>query len=288
MPLPFSVRRSVLLGASAATLFLTACGQKSEETESAPAVTDAVAAPPAPAPAAPETAPALTLESIESRASYGVGYNIGMNIGPQLGIEVDPEALAAGLEDAIGAKELRIEESLIEAAFMELERRAQEEATLRERTNLAQAAVFLEENAKRPEVTVTGSGLQYEVLEAAPAGESRKPTAVDSVEVHYHGTLIDGTVFDSSVNRGETITFPVLGVIPGWTEALQLMTVGDRWKLYLPPPLAYGSRAMGSIPANSTLIFEVELINVIRPEAPGITIRENEGEEAPAPADDEG
>jgi len=106
---------------------------------------------------------------------------------------------------------------------------------------------------------VTDSGLQYEVL---VAGDGAKPTAEQTVEVHYHGTLVDGTVFDSSVKRGETISFPVNGVIPGWVEGLQLMSVGSKWKLFIPSALGYGNQAQGPIPAVSTLIFEVELISI--------------------------
>jgi FKBP-type peptidyl-prolyl cis-trans isomerase len=106
---------------------------------------------------------------------------------------------------------------------------------------------------------VTESGLQYEVLKA---GTGAKPRADQTVEVHYHGTLVDGTVFDSSVKRGETISFPVGGVIPGWVEALQLMAVGSKWKLVIPAELGYGNRAQGPIPAGSVLIFEVELISI--------------------------
>ncbi len=108
-------------------------------------------------------------------------------------------------------------------------------------------------------VVVTDSGLQYEVL---VAGDGAKPTAEQTVEVHYHGTLVDGTVFDSSVKRGETISFPVNGVIPGWVEGLQLMSVGSKWKLFVPAELGYGNQAQGPIPAVSTLIFEVELISI--------------------------
>ncbi|MCF8378093.1 MAG: FKBP-type peptidyl-prolyl cis-trans isomerase [Bacteroidales bacterium] len=125
---------------------------------------------------------------------------------------------------------------------------------------LDEGRAFLEENKNRPEVIVTETGLQYEVLEE---GTGATPTSTDNVEVHYHGTLIDGTVFDSSVDRGETATFQVGGVIAGWTEALQMMKEGSKWKLYIPSELAYGDRQRSEvIKANSTLIFEVELIDV--------------------------
>jgi FKBP-type peptidyl-prolyl cis-trans isomerase FklB len=119
---------------------------------------------------------------------------------------------------------------------------------------------FLTENAKRPEVKVTESGLQYEVL---VAGSGKQPAASDKVRVHYHGTFTDGNVFDSSVQRGQPAEFPVGGVIAGWVEALQLMSEGAKWKLFIPHNLAYGERGAGSIPPFSTLVFEVELLNVL-------------------------
>jgi FKBP-type peptidyl-prolyl cis-trans isomerase FklB len=121
---------------------------------------------------------------------------------------------------------------------------------------------FLEENKKKTGVTTTESGLQYTVIKT---GDGPKPTATDKVKTHYHGTLINGTVFDSSVDRGEPVEFPVNGVIKGWTEALQLMPVGSKWKLYIPYSLAYGERAAGpQIPAYSALVFEVELLEIVK------------------------
>lgn len=120
---------------------------------------------------------------------------------------------------------------------------------------------FLAENATKEGIQITESGLQYEILKE---GKGPKPTATDRVKVHYHGTLIDGTVFDSSVQRGEPATFGVQQVIPGWTEALQMMPVGSKWKLYIPQNLAYGDREAGSIPPFSTLIFEVELLEIVK------------------------
>ncbi len=121
---------------------------------------------------------------------------------------------------------------------------------------------FLEENKKRTGVTTTASGLQYEIIKT---GEGAKPTAEDKVKTHYHGTLTNGTVFDSSVDRGEPVEFPVNGVIKGWTEALQLMPVGSKWKLFIPYQLAYGERgAGGQIPGYSALVFEVELLEIVK------------------------
>ena len=126
--------------------------------------------------------------------------------------------------------------------------------------NLKAGESFLEENKKRPEVKTTESGLQYEVL---TEGNGAKPTATDKVKCHYHGTLIDGTIFDSSVQRGQPATFPLNMVIKGWTEALQLMSVGSKYRLFLHPSLAYGERQTGAvIGPNSTLIFDVELLDI--------------------------
>ena len=125
--------------------------------------------------------------------------------------------------------------------------------------NKSNGEAFLAENAKKAGITVTASGLQYEVLES---GTGSTPTLSDTVETHYTGRFMDGAEFDSSVTRGQPLTFPVTGVIAGWTEALQLMQEGDKWKLYIPSDLAYGERGVGPIPPNATLIFEIELISV--------------------------
>ncbi|MFB0975775.1 MAG: FKBP-type peptidyl-prolyl cis-trans isomerase, partial [Tolumonas sp.] len=145
-------------------------------------------------------------------------------------------------------------------AFRILNETMAAEEAKRAETMKAAGAEFLTENAKRPEVKVTESGLQYEVL---VAGSGKQPAASDKVRVHYHGTFTDGKVFDSSVQRGQPAEFPVGGVIAGWVEALQLMSEGAKWKLFIPHNLAYGERGAGSIPPFSTLVFEVELLNVL-------------------------
>ena len=150
--------------------------------------------------------------------------------------------LAAGLLAGCGAKE--------DKAIMEKNPGA----------NPASGEVFLAQNAKKEGVVTTASGLQYKVIQS---GTGESPKLTDGVKVHYHGTLIDGTVFDSSVQRGQPISFPVNGVIPGWVEALQLMKVGDKWQLFIPARLAYGNQSPGAgIPPNSVLIFEVELLGI--------------------------
>ncbi len=138
----------------------------------------------------------------------------------------------------------------------------------------ADGKAYMEANAKRTGVVQTASGLQYEVLKQ---GTGAKPAATDKVKVHYHGTLIDGTVFDSSVDRGEPVSFELNRVIPGWTEGVQLMNVGSKYRFVIPSDLGYGSRPAGSIPPFSTLIFEVELLDIVQPEAPKAPAAENNG-----------
>jgi FKBP-type peptidyl-prolyl cis-trans isomerase len=201
-----------------------------------------------------------TLETIDQRASYAIAYNVGTNIARQGGLAIDSAAFMAGLADALAEAAPRIDEAQMQQVFTELAQRAQSADSEKAQANRAAAETFLAQNKTRAGVVTTASGLQYEVLSSGPGGT--KPTRTDTVEVHYHGTLPDGTVFDSSVERGATIEFPVSGVIAGWTEALQLMSPGDKWKLFIPPALGYGDRAAGTIPPGSALVFEVELIGV--------------------------
>ncbi len=199
-----------------------------------------------------------SLDSIEQRVSYGIALNLGANLARQ-GLEVDIAAFVAGLQDGLAGKPARLPESVLRAAFEVAQGKAEQAGAARSAKQAGAAQAFLDENKARPGVVVTPSGLQYEVLRA---GKGAKPKSDQTVEVHYHGTLPDGTVFDSSVERGETISFPVTGVIPGWVEALQLMPVGSKWRLVIPSDLAYGPDGSGPIPPAATLIFEVELIGI--------------------------
>lgn len=205
----------------------------------------------------------VKLENHIDQASYGVGLNIGRQLA-QEDVKVNAEAVAAGIKDAINNADPRITDEVIAAAFDKIrEEQMRKQAALDDEAAQASAA-YLAENAKKDGVKVTDSGLQYEVITAAPAGTA-KPTASDVVRVHYHGTLTDGTVFDSSVERGQPAEFPVGGVIKGWVEALQLMSVGDKWKLTIPADLAYGAHSPSpKIPANSALVFEVELLEIVK------------------------
>ena len=189
--------------------------------------------------------------------SYSLGVNIGENIKAQFP-NLDLKNFEIGIEDVLNEKKQpKVEgadaQKIIQDYFTKMQAKANEE-------KIEAGKKFLEENSKRDEVITLESGLQYEVLKA---GKGAKPTPNDQVTTHYHGTLIDGTVFDSSVERGEPATFPVSGVIKGWTEALQLMSVGDKWRLYVPSDLAYGERGAGAqIGPHTTLIFDVELLKI--------------------------
>ena len=189
--------------------------------------------------------------------SYSLGVNIGENIKNQFP-DVDLKNFESGIRDVLSEKkEPKIEGADAQKIIKKYFVKAQDKAT-KQRTE--EGEKFLAENAKRKEVLVLESGLQYEILKN---GNGPKPSLNDQVTTHYHGTLIDGTVFDSSVERGQPATFPVSGVIKGWTEALQLMEVGSKWKLYIPYNLAYGEKGAGAqIGPYTTLIFEVELINI--------------------------
>lgn len=192
------------------------------------------------------------------KLSYALGLSMGHNFLGSGIKSLNVEDFAKGVEAVYKHEkpEISFEEAkqIINEYFTNLQNEIAEE-------NRRAGEAFLAENAKRPEVVVLPSGLQYEVL---AEGTGRKPKATDKVQCHYHGTLIDGQVFDSSVQRGTPAVFGVNQVIPGWVEALQLMPEGSRWKLYIPSDLAYGEQgAGGSIPANAMLIFEVELIKVL-------------------------
>lgn len=198
---------------------------------------------------------------VEALASFAVGRQIGEQLQGQPFPGLQVEALLAGLGMTLRGEDCPYKEAELRAAMDELNRRVQRMQKQQANGMAAAGEQFLKQNATRPGITTTASGLQYEVLEA---GSGKTPQAASTVRVHYHGTLIDGTIFDSSVQRGEPLEFPVNGVISGWTEALQLMQEGARWKLYIPHDLGYGARgAGGAIGPYSTLVFEVELLAVL-------------------------
>jgi len=204
----------------------------------------------------------MEFKDLNQKASYAIGADIASNIKRQ-GMDLDPKAIAAGINDTFAGKtqltEAEMKEVLAEfrtqmMAQMETKQKASGDK------NLKDGEAYLAANTKKEGVKATKTGLQYKVIKE---GKGKTPKATDSVKVHYHGTLIDGSVFDSSVERGEPISFPVGGVIAGWTEALQLMKEGDKWQLVIPSKLAYGEQGPGGkIGPNSTLIFDVELLAV--------------------------
>lgn len=205
----------------------------------------------------------VELTDQQSKVSYSIGLDIGRNF-KQQGIELEMDAFMKGLKDALGdAEPMLTDEQMSEVLRtfqQEMMEKQQQERAEKATMNKQEGEKFLEENKAKEDVEVTESGLQYKVIEE---GEGESPTAADMVVVHYKGTLLDGTVFDSSYERGEPATFQVGGVIPGWTEALQLMKVGSKWKLYVPSDLAYGERGAGEkIGPNATLIFDVELLEI--------------------------
>ncbi|MBR4264303.1 MAG: FKBP-type peptidyl-prolyl cis-trans isomerase [Paludibacteraceae bacterium] len=191
------------------------------------------------------------------KISYALGLSMGQNLMGS-GVEsLNYQDLAQGIEDVLTKQQPKISyqeaQQVLNTFFQELEQKVAGAAK-------AEGEKFLAENAKREGVKVTASGLQYEVLEPSLG---QKPKATDTVRVHYEGTLIDGTVFDSSYRRGESITFPLNGVIKGWTEGLQLMSIGSKYKFFIPYQLAYGERGAGqSIPPYAALIFTVELLGI--------------------------
>ncbi|WDE13928.1 FKBP-type peptidyl-prolyl cis-trans isomerase [Thalassomonas haliotis] len=200
-------------------------------------------------------------ESIEARVSYGVGRQLGDQLRNNPFKDFDVTAVQAGLADALANAKSQVPDEALNEAFSIVSKKMQEQEMAVAKEKAAEGEAFLVENAKREEVTVTESGLQYEVL---ATGEGEQPNAQSTVRTHYHGTFIDGQVFDSSYDRGQPAEFPVGGVIAGWTEALQMMTEGSKWRLFVPYNLAYGERgSQGAIPPYATLVFDVELLAVV-------------------------
>ena len=205
----------------------------------------------------------VQLETLEQKASYGIGRQMGDQLAQQPFDGMSLSAIAAGIEDAFNGNDLAVDPKDIQEAFNVLNERmrAQQEEEAKKASEVGNN--FLAENAKREGVTVLESGLQYEIITAGDE-DSEKPTRESKVRTHYHGTFIDGKVFDSSYDRGQPAEFPVGGVIAGWTEALQLMSKGAKWKLYIPYNLAYGEQGSpGGIPPYSALVFDVELLEIL-------------------------
>src|SRR5271166_1226491 len=203
------------------------------------------------------------LKTQKDKVSYAIGMNVGRNLHRQ-SIDVDPAILMQGLQASLTDGKTLLTEQEAQAVLMELqtEARKKQEEQMQQAGEASQkeGEAFLAANKTKPGIVTLPSGLQYKILKE---GAGPKPSATDTVACNYRGTLINGTEFDSSYKRGEPTSFPVNGVIKGWTEALQLMPVGSKWQLFIPPDLAYGARGAGAdIGPNSTLIFEVELVSI--------------------------
>ncbi len=202
----------------------------------------------------------VELDTPAQKASYGIGLNMGKSLAQEGMDDLDSKAVALGIEDAIGKKEQRIKDEDLMEAFASLQERAEERLLAMQGENAEAGKKFLEENGKREGVITTPSGLQYEIIKKA---EGPQPKVDDIVTVHYEGRLTDGSVFDSSIERGNPIDLPVGGVIPGWVEGLQLMHVGEKFKLYIPSELAYGEQSPSPmIPPSSVLVFDLELLAI--------------------------
>ena len=212
----------------------------------------------------PATATPFTLKTQKDKASYAIGVNIGRSMKKD-NIDVDPDVIARGIKDSFTDKKLLLSDEEAQAALTQLkndvQKHQQETFQAAQEKNKQQGDAFLAANKAKPGVVTLPSGLQYKVLQE---GAGPKPAATDTVVCNYKGTLVDGTEFDSSYKRGQPATFPVSQVIKGWTEALQLMPVGSKWELFIPPSLGYGERGTSGSPIgpNATLIFEVELVSI--------------------------
>ncbi|MBA4392315.1 MAG: hypothetical protein C0407_02065 [Desulfobacca sp.] len=210
------------------------------------------------------TAESVTLKNQKDKVSYSIGINMGRNL-KQMAVDVDPDTFVKGFKDAFsGGKSLLSDEEMqtVMTAFQkEMAAKQAEKMKVVGEKNKKEGEAFLAENKKKEGIKTLTSGLQYKVIKE---GTGKTPKATDKVSTHYQGTLIDGTEFDSSYKRGEPATFPVKGVIPGWTEALQHMKVGSKWQLFIPAKLAYGERGAGpNIGPNSVLIFTMELLSIL-------------------------
>ena len=199
-------------------------------------------------------------KTVETQASYGIGFQMGQQLQSNPFDGLDLDSVVAGLQDAFTGQAPQVDNDALRAAFGEIHERMQAAKAEQHKAAIEEGEQFLAENAKRDEVQVTESGLQYEVVSA---GDGEVPTAESTIRAHYHGTLIDGSVFDSSVDRGKPIVFGLNEVIAGWTEGLQLMKVGGKARLVIPSALAYGDRPPSpKIPPGATLVFEVELLGI--------------------------
>ena len=272
------MRKTFLIAANILALLISFLGTARAQQTTAPASHQAPAANPVQPPAAksqqapakrPAPPPAtktespLTLDTQKDKDSYALGMSLGSTLRQQ-SVEVDLSILMRGVKDSLaGSKTLLTEDeerTVLTALKAEVRKKQEEKMAQAGEANTKEGQAFLAANKSKDGVVTLPSGLQYKILQA---GTGPKPTTTDSVVCNYRGTLINGTEFDSSYKRGQPATFPVSGVIKGWTEALQLMPAGSKWQLFVPAELAYGARGAGpGIGPNSTLVFEVELISI--------------------------
>ena len=255
---------------AAAALFATSVAQDLPAAAPKPTVATAQAAPstaaktPTAKPRAANTARTpLPLKTQKDKFSYAMGMNLGMNMKKQ-NVAIDPAIMARGLRDALSGTKPQLTEDEARAAITQMQQEMQKKVTDKMQqeaaVNKKEGDAFLSANKAKPGVVTTASGLQYKII---TAGTGAKPATTDTVVCNYRGTLINGKEFDSSYKRKEPATFPVSGVIKGWTEALQLMPAGSKWQLFIPSDLAYGDRGAGAdIGPGTTLIFEVELMSI--------------------------
>lgn len=200
------------------------------------------------------------LSTDKAKISYVIGQQIGRQLKAE-NLEIDPNVIASSIRDAMAGKESKISQAEMMAVMQKAQESQAAKSEAEGKANKEKGDKFLADNKNKPNIKTTASGLQYEVL---TEGKGKSPKATDIVKVHYKGTLLDGKQFDSSYDRGEPVEFPLNGVIPGWTEGLQLMKVGGKNKLYIPAELAYGPQGRPGIPANSVLTFEVELLEIVK------------------------
>src|SRR5437660_12709336 len=218
------------------------------------------------------------LKDQKDKVSYSIGMQIGFNLARQK-VDINPDILAAGIKDSIAGKP-QLTADQVKDVMAQFEKDMEQKQKQLGEKNKTEGAKFLEENKNKPGVKTTASGLQYKVEKE---GTGAQPKATEMVTVNYRGTLIDGTEFDSSYKRGQPATFPLNGVIKGWTEALQLMKVGSKYQLFVPSNLAYGERSVGAdIAPNATLIFAVDLLDVQPPPPPAAPVSPKTSPPAPA------
>ena len=197
---------------------------------------------------------------VTDKVCYGIGRQFGDQFANNPFKEINIDAIQAGLADAINKAPSQIPEAELEAAFEEVNETIEAEKKVGAQSIIDEGIAYLDENKKREEIQVTESGLQYEII---TKGDGEVPSDTNVIKAHYNGFLIDGIKFDSSYDRGEPLDIPVKGVIPGWTEALQLMPVGSKWKLHIPQELAYGLSGAGEIPPGAALVFDIELLEIV-------------------------